>query len=516
MKKILAISLFVLTLSSCNWFGGTPQPSNTNQGPENVTKSGTIRSKGITLDTPGTHQLVQSDGRVFFLESKILSLSDYLDQTVMIEGVMNKKNNTDVIDVATVSLSILNENTNSAAAGLLQYNGELGITFRYSSLFEISKSSADQIEISIQDQTLDLQKKDAPVIIMKVVGQVNQNLKEWIKSTMQKDSVTLVVGNRIGERLVNKENINATIYVLDDKLYEIDFLTPGGRDEQMVKNKFYELLDSLQFSGNPSSMNTNQNSPVNTNDNTATVQNNNANAAPQLNVNVNKYYSSEVPPQPTADIKTRVISYIGQNLNSFKPEDEAITTNVTPSKYEFANPNYVYVEYSDGTNKRKLLMKYYDDAGTIRVSQIGYFAPGATKDWETKTGSNDAANAAREVYDTSGAKTADINSGMRLYSSSAYKYGIQYPSNWYYSGTSASGAVHQVQFGDKPLGENPAKITVTVLKGSLSSLGLPAGKTTEGDLTVIYVEKNDRVYKISGTADLETTMFNMSQTVTVQ
>jgi hypothetical protein len=104
---------------------------------------------------------------------------------------------------------------------------------------------------------------------------------------------------------------------------------------------------------------------------------------------------------------------------------------------------------------------------------------------------------------------------MKLYENKTVKYSLQYPSNWYYAGSSSkeTNGLHQVSFGTKPLDTTPASITLTVFKGSMSSLGLTGNRVVDGDSVSLYVEKDGRVYRLTGSNSLETTMQQMSQTI---
>jgi len=511
MKKITLSFAVLLLLSSCSLFGNTPSTANnTNTSPITVSKEGIIRSKDISLQTPGTHQLEMSDGKFLAIESKVVSLADYIDQQVTLEGVLRKINNVDVLDVASVTLipnTNQNGNTNRTQSTMLQYTGPLPFSFSYSSLFEITSPSPTELNLLLQDKTVDVTNKDDPIIIINAVLDKPVNLKAWVKETLGKDSVTIMVGNRTGERVVNTTDNNITIYVLVDKLYEIRFAAPGGKDEMMLRNKFYDMIASFLWT---TEANTNANTAVPFNTNKNSVVNTNKNAVVKPN-NTNSSISTPVG----NDLQKQVIAYLTENLNMLKPADDAITGTVTPAKFEFASPNYVYVEYTDGTNKRKILFKYTEDNGLIKAAQIAYFVPGTTKDWDLQSGTNEAATSSRDIYDTTGTKTASVNEGMRLYENKALKYGIQYPANWYYGGSAPTeaGAIHQVNFGDKPLDNNPAKISVLVFKGTLASLGITSPTISEGGNYAVYVEKDGRVYKITGTSDQSATITKMSGTI---
>lgn len=511
MKKYSLLFMSLVFVASCSLFGNPPASLPNNEGPHIVTREGIIRSKNISLETPGTHLLELTDGSSLPLESKTVVLSMYLDQRVSVEGIMENKQGTDILQVSVVSFSLENQNQNNSALLLLQYSGPWPLRFQYSSLFELVSPSSTEINFLLADKTVAVDKKDDPIILINIVKDKPADLRGWITTALEKESVTIVVGNSDGERLVNNENNDVTVYVLADNLYEIRFVAPGGKDETVVKNKFYEMLSTFQWTSQQQ---------INGNNNTYLPANENTNTHPQqsnLNTNVSPNYTGEVSMDDisSTDVKKQVISYIAQNLKNIVPVDEAVMGTVSSTKYEFATPNYVYVEYTDGINRRKLLLKYVQDSGSIQVTQIAYFIPGETKDWDLKTGSNEAATSGREVYNSSGEKTADVQEGMRLYENKTLKYGIQYPGNWYYAGSSPTDtrAIHQINFGTKPLDSNPANISVIVFKGTLTSLGITDTSDTSNGNYSIYIEKNGRVYKITGALDQQSTIDKMSQTI---
>jgi hypothetical protein len=70
-----------------------------------------------------------------------------------------------------------------------------------------------------------------------------------------------------------------------------------------------------------------------------------------------------------------------------------------------------------------------------------------------------------------------------------------------------------VNFADKPLDSNPAKISVLVFKGTLASLGITNPTIAEGGKYTVYVEHDGRVYKITGASDQSATITKMSGTI---
>lgn len=509
-KKILYTALgavaliIILGVVSCSVLN-TGNRSNTNGNANGtlqiVQYDGIVRSKGLALNSPGTHLLEMKDGSTLLLESKTRSLSDYIDQQVTVEGVLETRNGTKVLSVQNISLSLGNGNDNGSVLSLLQYSGPLGFTFSYSSIFSVNNSTDSELDLTLADKTLEVDHKDDPVIVISVRPEQVADLREWIKTSLQKESVTIQAGNMDGERLVNSENTDVTLYVKGRSLYQIRFVAPGGRDETKVKNRFYEMLATFVW---PQAENGNTNLNVNTNRNAANINTNGG------------FYSGEITVKPAgSDSKQQVIDYISKNLNDLKPADDLITQSVSPTRFEFAGDNYVYVEYTDTTNKRKLLLKYTaDTAGTVRVSQIAYFEPGTTQDWVIKTGSNDAAKLSREVYDSSGSKTGDSKEGFRLYENKSVKYSLQYPANWYYSGgAKENGAIQTVNFADKPLDTSEAKITVSVFSGSPVSPGNGSSRVQDGDNITFSVEKDGKLFTIRGSSQYEDIMQVMSNSI---
>ncbi|MBI2453257.1 hypothetical protein HYV56_00985 [Candidatus Peregrinibacteria bacterium] len=92
-----------------------------------------------------------------------------------------------------------------------------------------------------------------------------------------------------------------------------------------------------------------------------------------------------------------------------------------------------------------------------------------------------------------------LQSGYTLFESSSLHFKIQYPSSWYFEGTSGT-----YYFSDKPIGENENLLTLEIAQGS--EIPNEKIKKTEEEGKMLFVVRSNiegRVYKIKTSKDNE-------------
>ncbi len=113
-------------------------------------------------------------------------------------------------------------------------------------------------------------------------------------------------------------------------------------------------------------------------------------------------------------------------------------------------------------------------------------------------------------------------SGYAAMTSDALGFGVQYPKNWYYGGTSGSGAgvISHYEFGGKPIDEEPGVLSLDIMTGSI-----PTGTSQtingqnlivveSGDTTSVYVKGDgSRFYRLQGPSSTEDILLQMASTV---
>lgn len=92
MKRLLAVSLALLSLAGCNLWPSSEPPADdgeqTSSRPEtkNVIYRGTLQELGVSIYMEGTHRLELEDGRFVLLESDGVVLDEYVGEDVEVFG----------------------------------------------------------------------------------------------------------------------------------------------------------------------------------------------------------------------------------------------------------------------------------------------------------------------------------------------------------------------------------------------------------------------------------------------
>ncbi len=214
-----------------------------------------------------------------------------------------------------------------------------------------------------------------------------------------------------------------------------------------------------------------------------------------------------------------VISYVVKNIDSIVPEN---ILQPEVSRLEFVEPNYVYVEYSDDAGKKKVLLTYTMEGGNVTDHElIGYFVQGTDKDWDTKSGSNPVSAQPRTVVDVTSSGDVDesfeVEKGYRYFESSSYHFRAQYPSSWYYQGSSG-----HYSFSSEPVSAENTLVSLDILGEDLESVsgtdenfGEYKGKSVVNDDKItLYIErKKGGVFKIEAGISYEDVVKTMARTI---
>ncbi len=121
--------------------------------------------------------------------------------------------------------------------------------------------------------------------------------------------------------------------------------------------------------------------------------------------------------------------------------------------------------------------------------------------------------------------TQELLPGYSSFTSTGYKFALQYPKSWYFgqSTTDETGVIRRYDFGTKPVDEEPGNVKLDIVSGSA-----PAGtsvnvdgktlvKTTGGDTVSYYYKgENGRLYRVSGPSSMDGSLMNMISTIEEQ
>lgn len=121
--------------------------------------------------------------------------------------------------------------------------------------------------------------------------------------------------------------------------------------------------------------------------------------------------------------------------------------------------------------------------------------------------------------------TQELLTGYTSFTSTGYKFSLQFPKNWYYGQTTSTdtSVIRRYDFGSKPVDETPGSVNLDIVSGGVpSGQNVSAGDktlvqtSTGGLVTFYYTGKNGRVYRVSGPGGSETALRTMLETLQEQ
>ncbi|MBU1446469.1 hypothetical protein KKD70_04380, partial [Patescibacteria group bacterium] len=468
---ILMISLVAIFVSGCSLFGGDDETDVV----ENVVQEkhiGILRSLGGMSVGDSTHLLEENDGTTIRLRSQNIDLNSdkYLTQKVEVRGVITKTDDGKLLmEVKSIDLS---ENTNeedSTTGGVeIEYiNAELGFKLKYLDNWEVEDDGGKAIfkspeiktavdpdmavdETDVTSEPDDVSTTDYAdatkdiVTIQKLQNPDKQPLDEFLELPSDPNELitlgyteTLIGIDRLeGFKKQSSDSQKIDIYITRDKyVYYIQF--KGANTEKTIDNRnvFLGMTASFQTIGftdidteetgsaSDSEISEHQEIPTEFTEPTKPIEEPTENTPTPGEVDTPKTASTS----NYADIS----NYISGHINSIAPESSENGSWAAYS-FEYVDPNYVYVEYSDGTDKRRVLLTY--DGNEVDPGVVGYFEPGVTTSWAKVSGENPVATSEKTIvsYDEDEGVTTEtvVKEGYRYFESLPYDFLAQYPSNW--------------------------------------------------------------------------------------
>ncbi len=181
---------------------------------------------------------------------------------------------------------------------------------------------------------------------------------------------------------------------------------------------------------------------------------------------------------------------------------EAFLGNVTPLTYDFVEPNYIYVTYTEDDVLKRMLL---EDVGGGKFETLAEFEEGSITDWELVSGEDVAKGLTQTSVDADTGSTTVILEGYRPLESAVLHFQMQYPSNWYYS---RSGDFFY--FSTEPADASNALVTLEIRDESVSSL-----KTwdSSGLYFADVPRDEDSSYRLNGSLDLMDTIKIMAESI---
>jgi len=537
--SLLVLTIFVFTLSGCF----------KKDEDEIVTKVGVIKvQEDPDFVDVFTFILELDTAEELILTSDTIDLEIYENDRVEAIGIM--KTDLRMLEMDVTRINVIEKGEKPVKTKSYR-SEELGISLEYNDKWTKKEKTK---EVEFYPVNLDKQK----INIKLIEPEEDQTLEDYLEISEDdsNDYVSTLIGKDDIEsyKKVNTNNTKVDFYCLQNNFfYSISFTSQEERDAEEYRDDFYSIVDSLLFipmDEEDDEEETDEDKDENDDDDDDedeedeedqeeeeedeeqaddeddeedTEEEDQTEDTDQEDTN-NSTNDDDDDSTVNSQDYSSIMNYISSNINSIVA-NETGSGSYTVKSYEFVGSNYVYVIYNDGENDMKMLVEYSNTGNTISTSDLAYFKPGETKDWETIEGDNVAAGMEKDVIDVDESgeivDTTEIQEGFREFDNSGVE--IQYPDNWYYSYVPTEDGDVSYEFGDEPISEETdSLITMVILSGSVGDIsgtfvdvnGKPGVKVTSGDTVYLYVEKTDStMLKFSGDASQYSTMIQMAETM---
>lgn len=488
LLKTLPVLIFVLILSltglsGCQIFSAPqPEQGNIDQTPRDR-RIGVIQSLGgVKTSSQGTNLLTMDDGTTILLKSIAINLDDtkYANKKVEVSGVLTYTTdakqimvveNIDILDEAPVTqqrtVVSWRDYVNAGFGFQVKYRDDFTISEDKSSLTFTRPVAPGALLVSTQENssTSELSTKHLITLVVQPHGTTQSLLKDFVKLSDDKSSTLLASG-------YSKSKIGLSGLVAYKKVegQSVSFAFEGD-------GRFYLVTYE---GGNDSQSIEDQNVFY---DFLASFQLLNGSSATQ-----------QVTESDTVNNRPATTG------------SDTIGTSTVSTKTGASTSDKTGVTEQTVTPVKTVTPPTPPDVIPTPVPT----PPVST----SSTGSSTTVSATQELLP-----------GYSMFTSSGYKFNLQYPKGWYYGQTASTdtGVIRRYDFGNKPVDTEPGSVNFDIVSG-----GLPAGTTyTLGDKTLMkttdgttisysYQGKNGRVYRVSGPSNMDASLRNMMETLQEQ
>lgn len=556
-KGIVLVMLLALPLfaSGCSWFGGGDDITFMDEAQQEK-RIGTLKSLGGMSVGEATHLLEAKGGHTIRLRSLNIDLDQekYLNKIVEVRGLIGTASDgKEVMDVVSIDLSEDELDDSKMKGEEKEYkNADLGFMLTYLDSWEVEESDTEIVftapapvseEMMEEEEAMEEEDVMEEVVTDRIVISKEANPNSLTVETylgLPSDADDLIVSGYTkslvgvdqleGLKKESPDKMEIDIWLdRNDTIYQLTFIGSDNKDTVNNRNTFFSMVSGFQLIGF---------TPEDEEDD----DEENEIELPELDEpDVTPYEppeeeEEEEPPVVVEEITVVeldepavssssygvIANYIGETINSIAPESSD-GGSWSATNFEFVDPNYVYVDYSDGSDSRRVLLTY-DQEGGLSTNVEAYFEPGDTTSWSRVSGENPVEHSEKTIVsitDDGAEEAATVKEGYRYFESLPYDFNAQYPSNWYFNGAGGSGDVaHHYGFSDEPVENGNELVSIDIVSGSLPagstiSVGGNSGvKVSSGGSVAIYIEREDgRLYKVHGDSNLESYVIDIASSI---
>lgn len=538
MKKLvfslLIFSLIALPLNGC-FFGGEEEIVE----PVFETYEGTLKSLGgIRVSDNATHLLQTEDGDIFYVYSEKFDLDDedYLGNVLEVYGEVTEasEKGKDVLKITEVDVLEIEEEEADEIKEQTYEDKGLGFALEISSDWEVDRHSdyvkfefplyevdeddteEEEEESDETDEEVEETSLDPDYILITLHTNTDElTLEEWL-TAFSPEAAEIAVASSVGQDFMNSLEIETelddvhTFYVErgGDYVYEISHFNNDIDHRSYFRNMFYDALST--FRAIP------MGDGYNIEDIESDEEEEEDNDEDPITNDQDGEDEEDAEEEAIETDYTSAMAEIEDQISDIAPEAPSVGGTWVVTRFEFADPHYVYVDYEDGHDMRRVLLQYGIGPG-LDYEVLGYFEPGDYTDWELVSGDDEASSFSKTVFETgNSAEAVTIMEGYRYFESGPYDFMMQYPSNWYYSGGGGHYSFSDSAEGDEVIGLDILDESVSSKSGS--SVSIDNGKTAKfvssGGNYGIYVERDDdSCYYVEGPSSYESVILDMAGSI---
>lgn len=538
LKSLILVMLFSFSIiaTGCWPFGGEEANKLTEEQVQQK-RVGIMKSLGGMSVGEGTHLLEISSGHTVRLKSANIDLDQkrYLNKKVEVRGILGKaEDGKDIMDVRSIDLA---EAEDEIETGIQQEysNADLGFSLTYLDSWKI-KENDDEITFTApiveSEDEEDVDFEPDSIVIKRVPNPDKEPVEKYLELPSDADELidlgynqSLIGIDKLeGLKKESSNKLEITVWLArNEYLYVFNFLGTDNPHTLNNRNTFFSMLSTFRFIGFAEEEGEEEEEEM-VEETTVEDEDSDETTEETIDEAIIEENEEDYDDTPVASSGSYgvIAQYINETINTIAPEKSESGTWKT-TKFEFVDPNYVYVEYNDVKNYRRVLLTYNQNGG-LNINVVGYFKPGETTSWERVEGENPVESAEKTVVsltDEGAEESAIVKEGYRYFESSPYDFNAQYPSSWYFSGTSGGDDVlHHYGFSNEPVENGNELVSIDIISGDLPSgssvsVGTHTGiKVYSGSEVAIYIKREDGLlYKIHGGSENESYIIDMAASI---
>jgi len=494
---------------------------------------GILKSLGGMSVGEGTHLLEVSGGHTIRLRSDNVDLNQekYLNKKIEVRGVIEQTPDAETI-MNVKSIDLVEDEAEQGNEQEYR-NADLGFSMTYLDSWEVEEKD-DEVIFAASDDKIE---NPDYIVIKRVPNPEKESVEKYLELPSEADELlelgytqSLIGTDRLeGLKKESENKLEINVWLArGEYIYVYSFIGTDNEDTLNNRNTFFSMLSTFRFIGfsEEEEEEEDENLPPLREPETAEE----VTEEPVIEEGTEPVTEETTAEETTAEETTATSSssygviaqYINETIDSIAPEaSESGTWDAI--NFEFVDPNYVYVEYTDGSVNRRLLLTY-DQSNGLSTDVVGYFKPGETTSWERVDGENPVESEEKTVLsltDSGAEETATVKEGYRYFESSPYEFNAQYPSSWYFSGTSGGAdTVHHYGFSNEPVENGNELVSIDIVSenlpsGTTVSVGSHSGvKVYEEGNVAIYIERDDGLlYKVHGGTEYEQNIIDMAASI---